>query len=338
MVDRQSVTKNDQALILGFLKDLENIEAVSAHTLRAYQSDLHQFFQVEPNNKALRTPDDLTPAPPQRSSLEPSQPSEIVAHPISSERFANFLSQALMKWSPLKSSSRNRKTACLKSFAQWLLRKQLIDQDFSHRIQSPKVPQKIPHFLSVDEVFAVISTLQKNQAQSATAARDLTLIYLLYGGGLRVSEACQTQWADIQWGPRSLKVQYGKGGKQRMVALPDRVVEHLKKEQTRATGSYLLGEAPLSTRKAYEIVRASGLQAGLQKPLNPHALRHSYATHLLSSGSDLRVLQDLLGHQSLTATQKYTHLSLAGLSQIMEQSHPMGDQQTSKNSPKRETR
>jgi site-specific recombinase XerD len=309
------VTKNDLRLIDTFLYDLRSIESASEHTLRAYSLDLRQFFQA--------------PKPTSISDLFPEK-REIPPHPISSERFAKFLSSALGLWSPLKASSRNRKTACLKSFAHWLLQKNLIDQDFSHRIQSPKVPSRIPHFLSVDEVLALIEPLKKQSCKDPKANRDLSLIYLLYGAGLRVSEACAALWRDIQWIQKTLLVTKGKGGGQRLVALPEKVILHFEKHKS--DHKFILGETPLSTRKAYQIVRVRGVEAGLSKPLNPHALRHSFATHLLSSGSDLRVLQDLLGHQSLVATQKYTHLSLVGLSRVMESSHPMGEKRSSRES------
>ena len=91
------------------------------------------------------------------------------------------------------------------------------------------------------------------------------------------------------------------------------------------TSKYVFGQKAIDTRTAYEIVRQSGARAGLLKPLHPHALRHSFATHLLSNGTDLRILQELLGHESLTATQKYLHLSLDKLARTMEANHPLGD-------------
>jgi integrase/recombinase XerC/integrase/recombinase XerD len=91
-------------------------------------------------------------------------------------------------------------------------------------------------------------------------------------------------------------------------------------------GQYVFGEKPMDTRTGYEIIRQCGARAGLLKPLNPHALRHSFATHMLSSGTNLRVLQELLGHESLTATQKYLHLSMDSLARTMEKNHPLGKQ------------
>jgi integrase/recombinase XerC/integrase/recombinase XerD len=148
------------------------------------------------------------------------------------------------------------------------------------------------------------------------------MILLLYGGGLRISEACSLRWSDMEMaGERSLRVA-GKGGRQRVVTVPELTWSAL--QALPHEGRFVFGgECELSSRKAYEWVRQAGARAGLLKPLHPHALRHSYATHLLSSGADLRVLQELLGHRSLAATQKYTHLSLDHLARAMEKHHPL---------------
>ncbi|MGE0527596.1 MAG: tyrosine-type recombinase/integrase, partial [Bdellovibrionales bacterium] len=192
----------------------------------------------------------------------------------------------------------------------------VLKEDVSLRLVSPKVPQKLPHFISVDEALSLVRSLEE-QREPLTRA----LVLLLYGGGLRISEACRLRWQDIVEPARTLRV-LGKGERERVISLPE-VSWHALVELPRK-GSYVLGgESPLSTRKAYQIVRQAGARAGLLKPLNPHALRHSFATHLLTSGADLRVLQELLGHRSLAATQKYTHLSLDHLARSLEKHHPL---------------
>jgi site-specific recombinase XerD len=228
------------------------------------------------------------------------------------------------KWAALSLASRNRKYACLKSFLGWLHREGFIEEDKSNRIVCPKVPQRIPHYLSLDEAVALIRSLQA--ATHIQRERDLALILMLYGAGLRVSEACQLKWSQVDLAQRLLTVK-GKGGKERRVGLLGLLVNCLKR--LKQHGEYVFSKTadlslPMNSRTAYEIVRRAGQQALLLKPLNPHALRHSFATHMLSSGSDLRILQELLGHESLVATQKYLHLSLDSLSRIMESNHPLG--------------
>ncbi|MFN8945266.1 MAG: tyrosine-type recombinase/integrase, partial [Pseudobdellovibrionaceae bacterium] len=147
------------------------------------------------------------------------------------------------------------------------------------------------------------------------------LFYLLYGCGLRVSEACQMKWSDLNFSSKTITV-LGKGNKQRLITAPKIVFELLGKLK-KPKSVFLFGDPPMDRRKAYELVRKSGIQAGLMKPLHPHALRHSFATHLLTSGADLRVLQELLGHSSMSATEKYTHLSTDHLANTLATKHPL---------------
>lgn len=225
--------------------------------------------------------------------------------------------ETLMSWSPLSPASRNRKFTVLRGFLGWLFENQYIEKDWRSQLVGPKVPQKIPDFLSLDEVLALFKSLGNHP-------EVLVLSCLLYGGGLRVSEACGLKWADLDRVKRTARI-LGKGGKQRLVALPDLVWAELGRLSSREGEgqSYIFGAEPLDTRTAYEWIRQAGARAGLHRPLHPHTLRHSYATHLLSSGTDLRVLQELLGHKSLTATQKYTHLSMDHLARSLETFHPL---------------
>ncbi len=171
----------------------------------------------------------------------------------------------------------------------------------------------------MDEALALIRALPEGFSRA--------LVLLLYGGGLRVSEAAQLRWKNLVAESQSIRV-VGKGARERVVALPDSVWKALAALERK--NEFVFGEA-LSNRKAYEWIRQAGQTAKLLKPLHPHALRHSYATHLLTSGADLRVLQELLGHKSLAATQKYTHLSLDHLARSMEKHHPLSASKVKKN-------
>ncbi len=242
------------------------------------------------------------------------------------------------QWAHLKPASRNRKYATLKSFFKWLEDEKALESNLSDQVTCPKVPRRIPHFLSMDEATALIQTLVQWEKKAEAAAeieaardhhRDLTLILLMYGCGLRVSEACSLRWQDIRLDEKILLVK-GKGGRERQVAMVPIVVKALKKlKASQNSQAYVFSAAgtkvSMDTRQAYGIVRTWGRRAGLLKPLHPHALRHSFATHMLSSGADLRILQELLGHESLAATQKYLHLSLDSLARTMESAHPLGE-------------
>ncbi|MBV6514034.1 MAG: Tyrosine recombinase XerD [Ignavibacteriaceae bacterium] len=277
-------------MIPKFLKFLESVESASVHTIKSYRVDLFQAFGALDKVPNLNENDLLRKA-----------------------------REAQTKWGPLSPASRNRKTATLKSFFHYLEKEKLITRPLAELISSIKVPRKLPRSISVDEALAVIHVL-KDEATH----RDLLLFLLLYGGGLRVSEACELKWTQIDTSQKVLRIK-GKGNKERLISLPKLVFDalELQRQNLPTTKNYIWGNEPMNPRTAYEIIRRSGTQAGLIRPIHPHALRHSFATHLLSSGANLRTLQELLGHQSLQATEKYTHLGIQELARTMQKHHPL---------------
>ncbi len=273
-----------------FLKYMENIETASPHTLRAYSLDLSQVFRKE----GVHSETDL---------LEAAR-------------------QGFDGWRKLSPASRHRKTATLKSFFGWLFQEGATERNLSSQFTCTKLPKKLPDFLSVDEILAVIKSFEKDPP-SEQLLREKCLFYLLYGGGLRVSEACTLKWSNILFEKNCLRV-LGKGQKERLVIVPPITTDKLRALKKLSREDFVFGEKALDTRVAYEWIRQRGAKADLHKSLHPHALRHSYATHLLSSGVNLRTLQELLGHQSLQATEKYTHVSVGQLAEMMEKRHPLG--------------
>ncbi len=281
-----------------YFYEIETIDQKSPLTLKSYSKDLEQvFYQVEvKNKKELTTFKNI-------------------------EEFLLFKAkQAQLSWGSLSIASRNRKSATIKAFFKWLYRKNYLISPLFEKIKSPKVPQKIPHFISVDEAIFLIQSSTHNLTTNV-------LICLLYGGGLRISEACHIKWSDLDFQQRKLLV-LGKGNKERVIILPKLCFEILNKlklvlNSKISQKNYIWGDKPLNQRVAYSMVRKQGALAGLLKPLHPHALRHSYATHLLQSGADLRALQELLGHSTLQATEKYTHLTLDQLSNTINKYHPL---------------
>ncbi|KYG65963.1 site-specific recombinase [Bdellovibrio bacteriovorus] len=276
-----------------YLKYMTFVKSASPLTIKHYSLDLKQAFDYENNSRIFTEAELLTTA-----------------------------RAAFNGWAGLSLASRNRKAATLKSFFSWAFEENLTERDLSFQITAPKVPKKLPHFLSVDEVLSVLKTFE---GEDAAPLKEKVLFLLLYGGGLRISEACALKWADIHWAQKVFRIK-GKGSKERVVALPKLTLEVLERwRKESGDEEYVFGAEPLNTRTAYEMVRHSGKRAGLLKPLHPHALRHSFATHLLSSGANLRVLQELLGHESLSATEKYTHLGIDHLARTMESLHPLGN-------------
>ncbi|MCB0365081.1 MAG: tyrosine-type recombinase/integrase [Bdellovibrionales bacterium] len=309
------------AHVVNFLKNLHYVEGASPLTLKAYALDLYQAFH------------DLSL--PRVHLSQGTNTFNIDAEHIESPDWSEELlmasaKKALNRWSTLSPATRQRKCATLKSFFGYLFREEVTDRDLGSQIVLPKSQQKIPHFISIDEIISLVSSIdndiEKNHGdKTAEILKARALILLLYGGGLRVSEACNLRWAEINPSQRTLLIK-GKGGKERQVVVPAVTIRSLD-ELDRAQ-EYIFGEKPLNTRTAYSWVREWGAKAGLIKPLHPHALRHSFATHLLAGGTDLRILQEMLGHESLTSTQKYTHLNMANLSRTIESHHPLGHKES----------
>lgn len=302
---KNSILTAPAQLVRDYLKYMVRIESASDHTIRAYALDLSQSLSLGPVNKQILSqlqngelplPEQLYPAAPKQTKIE---------YPDSS----------------LSLASKNRKIACLKSFLNWCEENQKISGNISHQLHCPKIPRKLPHFISVDEVLSVLKTFKNNSID----LKHRVLFLLLYGGGLRVSEACHLKWQDIDFSKRSLRI-LGKGKKERISIVPELTLNALKDLRKLVTKTdYVFGEKALDTRTAYDWIRKQGVIAGLLNSLNPHALRHSFATHLLSSGANLRVLQELLGHESLAATEKYTHLNIGQLAVTMDKCHPLGN-------------
>ncbi len=310
-----------------YLKYLKFNKIFSKNTLKAYCIDLRQFinshtayFQPFLSEKQQASFLDLS-----RNEFFLFQKSDSFS--VSPAQLLDLLKKltkrSIKYWSLYSLATRNRKYACLKAFFKWLFLEGLIETDLQASIRLPKVPRRLPHYLSVDEVLCLIQTIRRAK-EEPKQKRDLLLILLLYGAGLRVSEACELKWDQVDLVKEVLCIK-GKGGHERLSILPKQVVKELlalKKFRSVSTSACVF-HPPLSVRTAYDRVKYCGKMAGLNKILNPHALRHSFATHLLNSGADLRSLQALLGHKSLVATQKYTHLQLSHLAKILESQHPL---------------
>jgi len=291
-------------LVHKYLKYLEQTQAASPLTIKSYATDLGQFFQCPGGFKATQSNNF-------NFSCLPQVMKEF------QEWAQKRLPEAQNEWSQLMASTRQRKLSCLRSFFHWAYQERFLERDLSLKITTPKVPQKLPHFISMDEVMAVIRAGKEDPNDH----RPLLMLLLLYGLGLRISEACHLKWSQVNLSEGLVRV-VGKGASERVIALPSFVQSYLS-ELPNTSSPYLFGDKAINERVGYQWIRNLGARADLTHPLHPHSLRHSYATHLLNSGSDLRVIQMLLGHKSLAATQKYTHLSMEHLSREMEKAHPL---------------
>jgi integrase/recombinase XerC len=221
-----------------------------------------------------------------------------------------------------------RKLASIRTFFELLVRMRVLPSNAAKLVTSPKQRKKLPRFLSPDDAARLC---EAPTGQGVAAQRDRALLELAYGTGLRVSELVSLDLGDVTGA--EVKVRRGKGGKERVVPVGRKALA--------ALGEYLAARPELVARgrvatdalfvsargrrlpdgEARRIVRRAVLLAGTP-PASPHALRHSYATHLLDSGADLRSIQTLLGHQSLSTTQRYTHVSIAHLTEVYDGAHP----------------
>jgi len=228
-----------------------------------------------------------------------------------------------------------RKLSALRSFFKYLVRKKIIAHDPIAGIAGPKVGKHMPVFLTVDEVFALIDAPSK---KDRFMLRDIAILELLYSTGIRVAELVSTDLLNLDFASEMLMVT-GKGNKERLVpvgspaahavqqwlGLRDQLIADRSRRgrEVERDALFLNGRGGrLTTRSVERIVKAYGERAGIPQIVTPHALRHSYATHLLEMGADLRSVQELLGHASLSTTQRYTHLTLDHLTEVYDKAHP----------------
>ena len=238
-------------------------------------------------------------------------------------------------------SSMARKLAAARSYFRFQQRSKSVTENVAAQVRNPRQEKRHPRALNVDETFALLDTAQKpGQTQGQPAAdsaeaermlcRDLALAELLYGSGLRISEALGLDIDDVQLSSRVLRVM-GKGSRQRLAPLSDTSCDSLKSwlderplmAQPDEPALFVGARGSrLNRREAARIVERLCRRAGLDFTVSPHSLRHSFATHLLTAGADLRSVQELLGHSRLTTTQRYTQVSLEHLMEAYDKAHP----------------
>ena len=221
-----------------------------------------------------------------------------------------------------------RSLSAVKTFYKWLAEREGFDPTAVLSTRSPKFQNKLPRPLAVDAARAMIETVELQSTKNWIALRDVAVITLLYGCGLRISEALGLTGADCPL-PNSLRIQ-GKGGKERMVPVID-VARNAVDRYVHACPYPVEPNEPLfrgarggalNPRLIAKVMEQSRMQLGLPATATPHAMRHSFATHLLNAGGDLRSIQELLGHASLSTTQAYTAVDTARLMEVYERSHP----------------
>lgn len=291
----------------GYLKNERN---VSAHTLRNYLSDLAQFqeFLVE-----------------KEIGLDDGK--KVDAHKIDIYGVRAYLA-SLAK--DRKKSSIGRKIAALKGFFKYLVATRRLEKDPLLLIQSPKQEKPLPTFLSVDDVFQLLGAIK---TKTTLDIRDRAILEVFYSTGIRVSELVGLNWSDVDFRLEIIRV-IGKGSKERIVPIGEIALQTLRdysgelRMKRNVVGK---GQNPIflnhfgkriTARSVARIVDKHLKATGIHIRMGPHGLRHTFATHLLNSGADLRVIQELLGHASLSTTQRYTHVNLDQLTAVYDKAHP----------------
>ncbi|MGI8904657.1 MAG: site-specific tyrosine recombinase [Solirubrobacteraceae bacterium] len=294
-------------LALDFLAYLELERGLSRNTLQAYRSDLRQYG------------DFLS-----RHGLDPLRvvPAQLAA-------FVSELAVGRDGSPPAAPATLQRKIACLRSFHRHLRREQILDGDPTTELRAPRSGGRLPTVLSRDEVQRLLG---QPDGTSSAALRDRALLETMYACGLRASETVGLELSelDLQAG---ILLARGKGSKERIVPIGGRAIDsldvYLRKARPLVVGLrdehrvfVNLRGGGLSRQGLYKIVQRHARSAGLEHRMSPHTLRHTFATHLLAGGCDLRSLQEMLGHADVATTQIYTHLSSDRLRDVYFEAHP----------------
>jgi integrase/recombinase XerD len=241
---------------------------------------------------------------------------------------ADDLSRLGAQWAELAPSTVARRSAALRRFFGFLVDDGLRKDDPSDALPRPRFERPLPRILDGDEVQRMFEAAEDRAASGQiTAVRNLALLELLYGSGLRASELVGLPRGAVRPGQPFLMVR-GKGSKERLVPISSRAEEAVAKWLEIARGGrpwlFPSGKTHLSRVRLFQIVRAMAADAGIApERVSPHVLRHAFATHLLSGGADLRVLQSLLGHADIATTQIYTHVDSARLVELVNSRHPL---------------
>ena len=299
-------------IIQDFQIYLEVERNLSAHTRIAYIADIQDFAGFLQNNNIIKNRDEIIN--------------------VELETIRAYLSYLYRQ--KVKKVTVNRKVSSLRAFYKYGLRAGKIQANPAEMIQTLKTEKYMPTFLSVDEMFDLLDAKSEN---SALGLRNRAMLEVFYSSGLRLSELAGLDLADIDFSQKLLKVR-GKGRKERIVPIGDPAIKavreylekigEIKKDTKREVFKRPLflnsrGER-ITTRSIARIVNEATSKSGIGRKISPHALRHSFATHLLNAGADLRSIQELLGHKSLSTTQKYTAVNINHMMEVYDKAHPRG--------------
>ncbi len=292
--------------IAEFLIHLEVERNLSEHTIRAYKSDLEQFLIFW--------------------KKQPKQERELLGVKQVLQRFLVSLF-----YKNISKTSIARKFSSFSSLEKFIEKN---GQKLNLKLKRPRIDKKLPVFLSVDEVFYVLDSVPNSQLPTRNPIRDKTILEVLYATGVRCAELISIKLIDIDFKQKTIRIM-GKGKKERIVLFGDKAkksIETYITTERKLFASTIEKDRPLflnnraeqlTTRTIQRIIKMFRTVLKTDRPITPHKIRHSFATHLLNQGADLRTVQELLGHKTLSSTEKYTHVSLDELAQKCDELHPI---------------
>ncbi len=298
-----------------FLTSLDVEKGYSAHTCRAYRTDLVAFTRIV---AAAATSDALAAK---------GVPDQFDPRGVDSLAIRGYLAVLYRRNSKATIA---RKLSAVRSYFKFLQRQGMVKINPAETVLTPKQEKKIPHYLTVDDVFRLLDQIQED---SLLGLRNRAIFETLYTAGTRVSELAGLDTTVVDLDEGIIRV-HGKGNKERILpigATAAMAIRHYRERLWTETGIAPDADGPLflnrnrgrlTTRSIARILDRMVRQCGLLVPVSPHTLRHSFATHLLDAGADLRTVQELLGHESLSTTQKYTHVSIDRLMETYDKAHP----------------
>jgi integrase/recombinase XerC len=297
--------------IEGFIEALSAEKGFSPNTCLAYRNDLQQFLAYLGDSASglLRRGEQVD-----------------VRHvdDMAIRSYLGFLYKKNQK------STIARKLSALRSFFRFLVKRGVISTNPAETLLTPKRGRPVPNYLSVDEMFRLLDGVR---GESVLAVRNRAILETLYSTGLRVAELAGMDVGDIDFDRGFVRV-IGKGDKERLTPVGEKALTRIRAyldKRGESKGSGIQGSEPLflnsrrgrlSTRSIARLLEQVVRELGLLRPVSPHGLRHTFATHMLDAGADLRVVQELLGHASLSTTQRYTHVSIDRLMEVYDKAHP----------------
>ena len=293
-----------QHQVAAFITYIDVEKKLSKHTIRAYQADLGQIFSFW-------------------QQINSHEKTEITLRTALDRFFIALYHKKIDK------ATVARKISCLKSFERYLKKSAQIDLKL--KLARPHVDKKLPVYLTIDEIFHLLDTVPYHEFATSRPYRDKTILELLYATGIRCSELVAIRLQDIDMEQKTIRI-IGKGNKERIVLFGqkahDQIKEYLAHERPRIvqTAEKLFVNyraQPLTARSIQRIFQIFRKKLAIKRNITPHKIRHSFATHLIAHGTDLRIVQELLGHTSVISTERYAHVTLERLTQICQTIHPL---------------